>query len=150
MYHIIVLDDEGAISQEGIPGDRLERVLEQVKKKNGKQKKYIILPYKGSEIVLEESEIVYIEREKRITKIHMEDQVAESTMKMTDVKNYLNPELFVRCHNSFIINLEKVSVFNRTDFIMRNQEQVPVSRSHQTEVKEAFTRWAEKCRTAER
>ena len=104
--------------------------------------KYIGLPHKGSEIVVEEQEICYIERANRITNLHLTDQIIEVAEKLSDIEKYLNIDIFVRCHNSFIVNFEKVRRFDRSEFIMRNGESVSISRSRYSEVKERFDKWA--------
>ena len=62
--------------------------------------------------------------------------------KEVDIEKYLNIDIFVRCHNSFIVNFEKVRRFDRSEFIMRNGESVSISRSRYSEVKERFDKWA--------
>ncbi len=131
-----------------VPGDmevlsqKLDKILEQMECKSREEKRYAIFPYKGDELVIDEKDIIYIEREKRTTKIHLQDSVVETSLKLTEMEDYLGSMNIIRCHNSFAVNLENVSVFGRTEFTMRNQVRVPISRSRYKEVREAFQRWA--------
>lgn len=134
--------------KEDVPGDmealseKLDKILEQMEYKSREEIKYAIFPYKGDEIIIDEKDIIYIEREKRTTKIHLPDNVLETSLKLTEMEKYLDNTNIIRCHNSFAVNLENVSIFSRTEFTMRNQVRVPISRSRYKEVREAFQRWA--------
>ena len=105
--------------------------------------RYIVLSQRGSEIVIEKQEIDYIERENRVTKFYLEGQMIEVAEKLADVQKYLDQDTFVRCHNSFIVNLEKIRSFGRSEFILKNGKSVPISRSRYGEVRESFVGWTE-------
>lgn len=106
-----------------------------------KEKRFLILPYRKSEFVLDEEEIEYIERDKRITKIHTLKEVFLTTMKMSEVEEYLDKKKFMVCHNSFIVNVEKVRVFGRGEITLRSGKKVPVSRSHWKQTRDIFEKW---------
>lgn len=94
-------------------------------------------------LVLDEEEIEYIERDKRITKIHTLNGIVLTTMKMSEVEAYLDKERFVMCHNSFIVNMEKIRIFGRAEITLRSGDKVPISRSHWKQTRDIFERWTE-------
>lgn len=107
------------------------------------RKRFLVLPYRKNEFVLDEEEIEYIERDKRITKIHISDGIVLTTMKMSEVEEYLDDGRFVLCHNSFIVNLEKIRVFGRAEITLRSGDKVPISRSHWKQTRDTFEKWTE-------
>lgn len=125
---------------------RLEKVAGLLEEVRQHEKHFLILPYRKSEIILDEADVYYVERDKRVTRIHLADSEVSTTMKMQDIYEYLDPEKFVLCHNSFVVNLEKVSVFSRGELVMKNKNVIPVSRSHWQATKNHFEAWADKCR----
>ena len=50
----------------------------------------------------------------------------------------LNRTMFVQCHQSFFVNMERVSAMYTDYFMMNNGCQVPISRSRRRETKETF------------
>ena len=45
---------------------------------------------------------------------------------------------FVHCHRSYLVNLQHVSAITRTELIMDNGTQIPISRSSYKAVNQAF------------
>lgn len=118
------------------------RVENYLKEFQENEKWFLVLPCRKNEIVLEEGEISFIERDKRLTRIHTEQGNVITTMKISEVYEYLDHTKFVLCHNSFIVNLEKVRIFNRSEITLRSGEVIPISRSHWKSTKEIFDSWA--------
>ena len=144
MYQILVIDREKTLKQLSDPEviDSIRQVAAYIEEKGEDARRYVVFPGKGNEIVLEEGEITYIERENRTTRIYMENgQNLEIAWKLTDVMEQLDADRFVRCHNSFIINFEQIRLFGRAEFEMRDGERIPISRSRYREVKEKFENW---------
>ncbi len=139
MQRILVFCKEGK-DKNGIEA----RVGEYLKGIEENEKWFLVLPCRKNEIVLEEGEISFIERDKRVTQIHTDQGNVITTMKISEVYTYLDHSKFVLCHNSFIVNLEKVRIFNRSEITLRSGEVIPISRSHWKSTKETFDNWAGK------
>ena len=134
-----------AFCKEGKDPEGIEhKVEEYLKELQENEKWFIILPCRKNEIVLEEGEISFIERDKRVTRIHTEQGDVITTMKVSEVYTHLDHTRFVLCHNSFIVNLEKIRIFNRSEITLRSGEVIPISRSHWKNTKETFDNWAGK------
>lgn len=131
--------------KEGKDTDDIENKLEEyLKELREDEKWFLVLPCRKNEIVLKEDEISFVERDKRVTRIHTDQGDVITTMKISEVYTYLDHTKFVLCHNSFIANLEKVRIFNRSEITMRTGDVIPVSRSHWKSTKEIFDNWAAK------
>lgn len=93
--------------------------------------------------ILQKWKILYVERDKRDTYIYLnqEDSVLKLSDKLTELEERLCDENFVRCHNSFIVNMSYVSEHCKTGFVMKNGMEIPISRSRQNEVSALFEQW---------
>ena len=48
---------------------------------------------------------------------------------------------FCRCHASFIVDLRYVTAYNRTEFVMSDGRDIPISRAFSAPTKQAFSRF---------
>lgn len=63
--------------------------------------------------------------------------------KLSELEKKLNPIIFVRCHNSFIVNFMAVREFTRTDFVLNDEVSIiPISRYKLNETRERFLVWS--------
>lgn len=106
-------------------------------KKNG----HIRVLAKGKEIIVREDEIRYIERKGRNTHIVCYDRMIDISQKLSELEEKLASEAFVRCHNSFIVNLNSVQELKRTEILLERGEIIPVSRYRLERTREQFLRW---------
>ena len=86
--------------------------------------------------------VLYFERKGRETGIHTCWGVYAVWDKLQTLMERLPILDFVRCHNSYIVNLLSVREMRDNDFIMTEGSSVPISRRYAKTVKEAFVRWA--------
>ena len=87
-------------------------------------------------------DILYFERKGRETGIHTCWGVYAVWDKLQTLMERLPILDFVRCHNSYIVNLLSVREMRDNEFIMTEGSSVPISRRYAKTVKEAFVRWA--------
>lgn len=92
----------------------------------------------GTTVVLRVKQIVYIESSLRKLRIFTEKDSFETYGKIDDFLSEEQGELFVRCHQSFLINLRYVTGINSTGFILSSGELIPISRSRFGVSKERF------------
>ena len=109
----------------------LEKIMGYMEENKCSRKRFLVLPYRKNEFVLDEEEIDYI------------DGIVLTTMKMSEVEAYLDKERFVMCHNSFIVNMEKIRIFGRAEITLRSGDKVPISRSHWKQTRDTFEKWTE-------
>ncbi len=73
-------------------------------------------------------DILYIESVGRMVKIHCSSCVLETYKQIGDLEQTLSDKHFFRCHKSFLLNLEYVSRFDKTEIVMENGDTVFLAR----------------------
>lgn len=82
--------------------------------------------------------ITFIESDNRDIRIHLEDgQEKISYQKLSQVESQLTQPNFVRCHQSYLVNLYFVDELAHNQFIIKDQE-IPISRKYQKEARESY------------
>lgn len=61
--------------------------------------------------------------------------------KLSEIGALLDPERFVQCHQSYIVNLQYAYEIRRYEIVLFNKEIIPASRAHWDQVKSAFLRY---------
>lgn len=88
-------------------------------------------------------DIVYVEIEKRHSKVVTATKEYHSANHISYWKERLNTNIFVSPHKSFLINMNYVTSYERDTIIMNDKFTVPVSRNRQAEFYRAFLKFAE-------
>lgn len=87
--------------------------------------------------------IVYVEIERRKTKLVTEDNTYYTTHTLDYFKDKLVSSIFAQPHKSYIINFNYLTAYERTEIMLNGKHKIPVSRSKQTEFHNAFFRFME-------
>lgn len=114
--------------------DRLEKILMNFNS-NAVQKK-ITINTDGKLLFLENNEVLYAESDGNYTTLFLSDgQKILLTKKLKEVYEMLPKECFFRVHNSYIINLNKIKEFLKTDgyVILESNDKIPVSRQKRSD-----------------
>ena len=87
--------------------------------------------------------ILYCERELRVTHIWHQDGKEKCGLKLSEIESILDQsrEIFCRCHNSFLVNLHHVSGIKGNNLYMKNGLIIPIGRSHKKETLEKYNIW---------
>ena len=93
----------------------LERALQEEKNKSIKT-----FNIKGKIFNIEVEKIKYIESNKRVVIIYEEDLKRRIYGKLDEIEEMLSSN-FVRCHQSYIVNLEYVRELNTHEFVLRTR-----------------------------
>lgn len=112
--------------------DRLERTLETMVQKNQNHVKKISVSCDGKIIFLNKDDIVYCESDGNYCSIFLENkEKIFISQKLKFMEEKLQDMCFFRIHNSYIINLNKVKEFHKSeDFVvLSNNIKLPVSRN---------------------
>lgn len=112
---------------------KMDKVIDKMMSFFSNQK--LVIKNKNSIQMIDLKKIMYIERKLRITYIITMDNVFISGDKLNDIMNNLN-SLFVRTHNSFIVNKNYVEKITRTSVLLSNNMLIPISRKYNKLVKE--------------
>ncbi len=83
------------------------------------------------------SDIEYIESDRRKVRIHTTDGVIEAYESLGSIGAKL-PSVFVQCHKSFLVNMEKVVEMRSDGLDLVSGATVPVSQKRSRETRDAF------------
>lgn len=95
-----------------------------------------------SVMTIELSDVLYIESCNRRLEIHLEKEVITTTSLrgkfLESIPFNIEDNSFLLCHNSFIVNMNKIKAFNDIGFLMKNGETVPISKRMTKQVKDSY------------
>lgn len=98
----------------------------------------LILSTKQAKHIIPQRTIMYIEHYQHKSKIVCEDRIFNCNEKLSSLLERLDGAVFMRCHCSFIVNLEHVRKATRTQLYMSNGDILPCSRINQLAIREAL------------
>jgi DNA-binding LytR/AlgR family response regulator len=108
-------------------------VLDKALSIKGKEEQYILIKYKK----VASNDIYYLESRNHYLYYCLIDDSTSVNISITKAMENL-PGTFVQCHRSYIVNLAHTSRITKTDVVMDNGKQIPLSRNRISEVKNAF------------
>jgi len=90
----------------------------------------LLVSYRGQTINLQVNTILYFQSDGPYTYIHYDDQTVIATKNIGYYDDLLSEGFFVRCHNSFLVNINKIKQIIRDTksfLLLSNDEKIPVS-----------------------
>ncbi len=84
------------------------------------------------------SDILYFESNKRLLNIHTKNEVISFYEKLDNVENDLKEKDFIRTHQSYLVNAQKIKSVSKDSVLLVNGFSLPVSKSKATKVKDAY------------
>ncbi|MDD2980233.1 MAG: LytTR family DNA-binding domain-containing protein [Hespellia sp.] len=91
-------------------------------------------------------DIVFAESQNHTVRFHMEDgEILTEPGKLSDVEKILDNECFLRCHQSYLVNMQHI-VGVSTDFQMDTGEHVLLRKRERKAIRERYCQWAVKNR----
>lgn len=110
----------------------LEKALKFLRNPN---EQFLDFSWRGEKFTVPERDILYLERQLRVTFIHTTSQTFQTSEKLSELENRLSG-WFVLCHRSYVINLKMATALKKTfATIGEDNTVVPVSRNRYEEVK---------------
>lgn len=95
---------------------------------------------KGKIFNIKIDNIKYIESNRRIATIHEKDIDRNIYAKLSELEELL-PEQFIRCHQSYIVNLEQARELNSHEFVLNTGERIPISQTKYNKSKQFFIKY---------
>ncbi len=114
--------------------DKLESILVNFNAKNNQKK--ITISTEGKLIFLNLEDILFVESDGNYSTLFLTDnQKILVTKKLKEISNLLPEDDFFRIHNSYIINLNKIKEFLKTDgyVVMESGHRIPVARQRKSD-----------------
>ena len=122
-----------------INSDKLENILTDFHSKNNQKK--ITISTEGKLIFLKLNEILFVESDGNYCTLFLEEnQKLVVTKKLKEIDILLPDDNFFRIHNSYIINLNKIKEFLKTEgyVVMESGHRIPVARQRKSDFLEKF------------
>ncbi len=120
-----------------ITKEQLFPLLDMILHNATKKKEYLIVGFEGEKIKLELSDILYVEAFGHYVSIITSKQTFETKMNMKEIAQELNNS-FIATHRSYIVNLGYIEKITKTECILKDGQQIPISRNSYKSVNEAF------------
>lgn len=114
--------------------NRLEKILLNLNSNSGQKR--ITLNTDGKLLFLDSNDILYAESDGNYSTIFLENgQKIVLTKKLKEVNELLPNEDFFRVHNSYVVNLNKIKEFIKTDgyVVLQSNHKIPVSRQKKSD-----------------
>lgn len=83
-------------------------------------------------------EIIFIEVFGNMTVFHTITGKVRTYMPLDDIILFLPKEEFIHCHRSYIVNLNFITEVRQSDFIMTNEEKIPIRRGDRQQMKQLY------------
>lgn len=118
--------------------EQLKYVLNEALCSVDKQKSSVVyLNSLGKTVCIELDSIKFIESNKRKAIFHIADKAEEFYYKISDLPNILGKD-FVRCHKSYIVNLEHIRKIESYNIILDDNTQIPLAQKKYKEIRECY------------
>lgn len=104
---------------------KVENQLNLINKINDdSSKNFIILNIEYQKVKIYYDEIIYIEGLKDYVKIYLENRLYPllTRTNLKGMEHKLPPTLFARIHNSYVVNIKKVTSYNQSKVLVGNTE----------------------------
>ncbi len=88
--------------------------------------------------VLKASEIIYLERAGRGTAIVTDRSTVESKQSLNEIQKILPESKFIKCHNSFVVNLDKIKIYRAASVLTENDTEIPISKKFKDSFNNSF------------
>lgn len=136
----------GAVLAEADGGAELAEALTRACAEQLRQHRYFIVKNKDMLMRVDVRDILYFESSQRVVTLHAKKQNVVFYAKLTDVLPRLPQTMFLRSHQSYLVNIAAVRAFDRTERRLRlsNGEEIEVSRGFYPEVSRRLEALAER------
>ena len=86
--------------------------------------------------------VSYIESVRRKVRIYSGNEVIEAYASLADLSSKL-PQSFVRCHGSYLVNMDYIEELGKDGIKLRSSKVIPVSQARRKATREAFLEYVE-------
>lgn len=107
---------------------------------NNNKQQVLKVRFKDKFICIPLQEIFFIESDLRYLVIHQKNKTDRILMKMSEIREML-PDYFIRCHQSYMFNVNYMVQFERYKIVMQDGSCIAVSRNRFEETKRAIEKY---------
>ena len=98
----------------------------------------ITVPIKGGVTSIAPARITHIESLLRMTLIHTENRIVETSVPLKEIYALLPVGKFIQCHRSFIVSMAQIRDLTRAQITLKNGTRIPVGRVYADAVLSQF------------
>ena len=102
------------------------------------RKQYITFCDSGAEYKLYINDIVYMRSDDHYVDVITNDEKYTIRGSLNNIENLYSHFGFIRIHSRYLVNFRYIFSIERSVIVLNNQQQLPMSRSKLSAVKEAF------------
>lgn len=119
---------------------QLSDALDYINKEYLRLNPYLVVKNKDMTMRIHYADIIYLESKQRVVTLYCRKQKVEFYAKLTDVQSVLPPDKFIRCHQSYLVNVNMVKKLDRRNrqFHMVTDEIIEISKSYYPQVQTHF------------
>lgn len=126
-------DQEGFL-MEPVRLKQLLGKLEKLKSKRTLIEEKLVIRYMGKILLIPMGEILYLESQLHKTKIVLKSKAYQCNECLEKIYNRLNRK-FIKCHKSYIVNMDYISEFCRKEIVLSTEQRIPVSKNRYADTK---------------
>lgn len=125
--------------EQQIGSEQIETLLKHLDQTKNSYKEKLIARQKNKSVFIRVSDIEYIEGYDNYTRLHVESGAKLANYKLKDLELLLDPEIFVRVHKSYLVNINKVSAlepFTHGEYILflESGKEIKLSRTYKDQL----------------
>jgi DNA-binding LytR/AlgR family response regulator len=109
-----------------------------------KNSRTIEIPQSGENILVSIADLLYVEVFDKESVFHLKRGKITTRLPLEIVETRLGGAPFLRCHRSYIVNMNYVDDMREEDFLMRNGSVVPIRKNGRKEVRMAMANYIAK------
>lgn len=95
----------------------------------------------GDTLTLPVNNIQYAEIHNRVVRLHMHRGSTEAKLKLGELEAMLGGGPFLRCHYSYLVNMNHIGEVGEADFKMKNGAFVPIRKNGRKEIKIMYAKF---------
>lgn len=128
-----------------VTSEHLRALFSRLTSKYMKQQssKYLKLNQGTTYYKIRYSDIRYIDTAERKISIHTNQETLLYPCKLSEIEKRLPKKLFIRCHQSYILQYYAVAMLTQSRAILKTGEEIPISRPYKKEVHQFFSDFSE-------
>ena len=123
---------------------REEKLIEAVEKAKTYMKKecsrMLVCNLKGVVVKVDIDQIYYLESDRRVSYVYEEKRTIALNQKLKELEKQL-PDSFLRCHQSFLVNMQYIRSFSGQEIELVDGRKIPVSRPKYAAARETFLKY---------
>ena len=124
-----------------IDPERMSRVMHNCRMIFERNSRTIDIPYKGEPLMISVADLVYVEVFNKECIFHMKRGIIKTRLTLDAAAELLGDAPFLRCHRSYIINMNYVEDVLEEDFVMFGGDMVPIRKNGRKEVRMAMAKF---------